>query len=557
MSANTTLAIRIASIFDNKGLKGAQKGVKDLQGTVKKLAGAAGIGLSTAAVINFGKAAAKAFIADEKAASRLAMSVKNLGLGFETVRIEKFISGLSEASGVTDDVLRPSMQKLLQTTNSVAKSQELLTQALDISRGSGVDYETVVSDLTAAYLGQTKGLTKYSLGLTKAELKTMSFAEIQAKLTDEFKGANAQYLTTYAGKMELLNTAAGEAQETIGKGLVDALSLLAGKGNTVQPLADSMADFSVYVSDAIVGVAVLVDKLKKIPGMGESNAVSKGSFAMFPSLASLAILKKGLDYVSKTGAEYQALTNPVTQGYLGSMPVGIYPTPAELAKQRQMEKDRLKLEKERAALQKKANTEAKKKAALDKASQTLDLEGIGIAAALKGKISETDRLSLELQKAVLAGNATLATQLSDQLEAAIKRNNELRQSLLTTPEAPNPFRNWKVPEMGPLGGLAAGVIAGVNPNQVYPEPVAPVAPVAPPSFNVPQYSADSLTQYGPLGGLAAGVIAGVNMQPPVSVTVTLDGKELTSIITDTQINDTLSGSFSSVNRSGFKGAVAI
>jgi len=97
MAANTSLAIRIATIFDNKGLKKADKGVKGLQSAVKKLAGAAGIGLSTAAVINFGKQAAKAFIADEKAASRLALAVKNLGLGFETPRIEEFISQLSKA----------------------------------------------------------------------------------------------------------------------------------------------------------------------------------------------------------------------------------------------------------------------------------------------------------------------------------------------------------------------------------------------------------------------------------------------------------------------------
>ena len=44
MSANTSLAIRIAAIFDNKGLKQADKGIKTLQSSVKKLAGAAGIG---------------------------------------------------------------------------------------------------------------------------------------------------------------------------------------------------------------------------------------------------------------------------------------------------------------------------------------------------------------------------------------------------------------------------------------------------------------------------------------------------------------------------------
>jgi hypothetical protein len=88
-------------------------------------------------------------------------------------------------------------------------------------------------------------------------------------------------------------------------------------------------------------------------------------------------------------------------------------------------------------------------------------------------------------------------------------------------------------------------------------PSIPVVP-QPPSFNVPQYAQDSLTQYGPLGGLAAGVIAGVNMQPAVNVVVTIDGQELTSIITDTQINNSLSGSFNQVNRGqGFKGAVAV
>jgi len=533
--------IRIPIIVENKGkkaFKDVDKGIKGITGSFKKLAGAAGIGLSTAAVINFGKAAAKAFIEDQKAASRLAMSVKNLGLGFETPRIEKFISELSAMSGVTDDQLRPSMQKLLQTTGSVTKSQELLTQALDISRGSGIDYETVISDLTAAYLGQTKGLGKYSLGLSKAELKTMSFAEVQSALTDQFKGANAEYLTTYAGKMELLGTAAGEAKETIGKGLVDALSLLSGSGNTVQPLADSMADFSLYVSDAIVGVAVLIDKLNKVPGMGKQNAVTKNSFLINPSLTSLAVLKKALDYVSKTGAEFQAMTNPITMGYLGSMPVGIYPTPAELAKQQQMEKDRLKLERERANLQKKATIDAKKKAALDKAARTLDLERINLTAALNNQISETDRLSLNLQLALLDKNDSAATKLSGELTEAVKRQNALNAALLATPEAPNPYRNWKVPDMGSMtmqltdtGRGGGGFI---------------------PDFNVP---ANSFSQVGPMGGLGAGVIAGVN--PQINITVELDGKTVTGAITESQVNQSLSGTFSDVSRYNGRGAPSI
>ena len=544
--------LRIPIIVENKGkkaFKDVDKGIKGITGSFKKLAGAAGIGLSTAAVINFGKQAAKAFIEDQKAASQLAVSVKNLGLGFETPRIERFISELSAMSGVTDDQLRPSMQKLLQTTGSVTKAQELLTQALDISRGSGVDYETVVSDLTAAYLGQTKGLSKYSLGLTKAELKTMTFAEVQEKLTKQFQGANAEYLTTYAGKMELLNTAAGEAKETIGKGLVDALSLLSGSGNTVQPLADSMADFSLYVSDAIVGVAVLIDKLNKVPGMGKQNAVSKNSFILNPSLTSLAVLKKALDYVSKTGAEYQALNNQVTMGYLGSMPIGIYPTSAELAKQRQMEQDRLKLEKERALLAKKATIDAKKKAALEKAAKILDIERIGIAAALRGNLSEAEKLSLNLQLALLDKNDQLAATLAAKLEATVKANAQLQKDLLATPEAPNPYRNWLPPEFGkPLP-------EGFTPPK-YPEPAPnPQGPKAYVPPMVPDFPSDSFKQYGPQGGLGAGVVAGVN--PQINVTVELDGQTIGGAIRDSQINDSLSGSFSQTNRFGAKGAIAI
>jgi hypothetical protein len=143
--------LRASIIGEFKGKKAfddAGKATAKLDKSVKKLAGALFAAFSIRKITQFGKAAAKAFIEDEKAASQLAISVKNLGLAFETPAIEQFISNLSRAAGVADDVLRPSMQKLLTTTGSVTKAQELLTQALDISRGSGVDFDTVVNDLS-------------------------------------------------------------------------------------------------------------------------------------------------------------------------------------------------------------------------------------------------------------------------------------------------------------------------------------------------------------------------------------------------------------------------
>ena len=501
--------LRIPIIGEFKGKKAfkeADSSVKSLTKNFKKLAGAAGIGLSTAAVINFGKAVSKAFIADEKAARRLAISVKNLGLGFETPRIERYISELSAMSGVTDDQLRPSMQKLLQTTGSVTKSQELLAQATDISAGSGVDYETVVNDLTMAYVGQTRGLRKYNLGLSVAELKGMKFADVQERLNKQFSGANADYLTTYAGKLQLISTAAGEASEKIGGALVESLVSVFAAGDTTKFVSQIDA-LAIKIADT---VAAVVFGFKKLYVLTSDRAIL-ASFNPFDDYE-----KNALAAIEAAEKAAKFKRNAPSMGYVGSQPLGIYETAAQIAARKKAESDALKRAKLLAAAQTKALAEAKKKAALDKASKTLNLDAIGIEAALKGKISETDRISLLLQKAILEGNATLADQLSAQLEQAIKRNNELRLALLTTPEAPNPFRNWTMP-----------------------------------GFNVPS---DSYTQFGPQGGLGAGVIAGVN--PQISVTVELDGQAIGGAIRDNQINDSLSGSFSQTNRFAAKGSIA-
>jgi len=521
--------LRIPIIGEFKGKKAfdqAGKATSTLDKSVKKLGGTLAGVFGAQQLLKFAKNAAKAFIEDEQAATRLAQSVKNLGLAFETPRIEEFISQLSRASGVTDDQLRPSMQKLLQTTGSVAKSTELLTQALDVSRGSGVDFETVVNDLSMAYVGQTRGLRKYALGLSQAELKTMSFADVQSKLTKQFSGANAAFLETYAGKMQILTTAAGEAQETIGKGLVDSLALLSGEGNSIQPLADSMAEFSTNVSDAIYGMAVLIDKIKQIPGI---DFLSRNQSTILKALPNTGLIIRAYEALTKLGKE----AAPGMGGYPSSALGGTFVDPNDAAR-KAAEASAAKRAKELAALQKKTLDTQKKSLALQKASKTLNLEAIGIEAALKGKISETDRLSLLLQKAILEGNETVAAKLAADLEAANKKNAALQASILATPEAPNPYRNWTVPKLD-FGGNVLGSLV--------------------PNFNVPDYAKDSLSQFGPMGGLGAGVIAGVN--PQINITVELDGKTVTGAITESQVNQSLSGTFSDVSRYNGRGAPSV
>ena len=515
--------LRIPIIGEFRGKKAfdqAGKSTTTLEKGVKKLGATLAATFGAQQLLKFAKNAAKAFIEDEQAATRLAQSVKNLGLAFETPRIEEFISQLSKASGVTDDQLRPSMQKLLQTTGSVVKSTELLTQALDISRGSGVDFETVVQDLSAAYVGQTRGLRKYSLGISQAELKTMSFADVQARLTKQFSGANAAYLETYAGKMGILSTAAGEASETIGKGLVDSLSILAGEGNTIQPLADSMEQLAIEISSVLTGLATMVAEFKKLPG------VEKYIRDIWPKIMELSLPGQLKTFVQ----QFSKVTAPGMGGYPSSALGGTFVDPNDAARKK-AEAAAAKRAKELAALQKKTLDTQKKQNALTKAGKTLDLERIGITAALRNQVSESDRLSLNLQLALLDKNDAQATKLAGQLDAAVKRQNELAALLLATPKAPNPYENWKIPDDVQAWTAAS---LGVSVSSLGTTPV-------------PILSTFSDAEMELAMAVNAGQAAEAKL---INVQVYLDNLEVGNAVRDASINQSLSGSFNSVNRAG-------
>jgi hypothetical protein len=61
------------------------------------------------------------------------------------------------------------------------------------------------------------------IGLSAAELKTMSFTDVQGRLTDLFGGAAARNADTYAGRIARMQVAFDEAKETIGFALLPIL----------------------------------------------------------------------------------------------------------------------------------------------------------------------------------------------------------------------------------------------------------------------------------------------------------------------------------------------
>ena len=430
--ASTDLAVRIATIFDSSGLKKADKSIGGFEKQLKKLGGALAGAFAADKVIAFGKASVKAFAEDEKSAALLANTMKNLGIAFAVPQTETFISQLSESAAVADDVLRPAMQKLISTTGSLVKSQEMLSQAIEISRGAGVELDTVVQDLANAYVGNTKGLKKYNLGLTQAELKTADFAEVQKKLNNQFKGSNAAYLKTYAGQMEVLKTAAGEAQETIGKGLVDALSALAGS-TSVEDLANDMKGLSIYIADVIRGVGNL-GKAFKLNGI---TTDANGNFDPTALIQAIPILGSYINMLRDSGSTRQS----TGFSFFGS-PMESTQKARDAEAARQAELDAARRAKELLKSTRANTAELKKQAAQKKQAALFDLEKIGLVAALQGKISEEERLRLNLQLALLTGNDDLATKLSKQLADSISSTGKLAKDLTTLPDAKNPFAAW-------------------------------------------------------------------------------------------------------------------
>ena len=263
-----------------------------------------------------------------------------------------------------------------------------------------------------AYLGPTKGLSKYNTGLTKTELTVAGFTKLQSKLTEQYSGQNAERLKTYAGRMEFLGVAAGNAQEIIGKGLVDALMILSGD-TTVEDLADSMKTAADNTSILITNVA------KLIKAINAPINVAAGGLAWF-----IEKTDKYADLIF-AGDPSGFLTKPVTKtpgsGARSASPAGTFAASKARAK---AEADATRRAKELLALTKKQQIADKNKLSLSKAAAVFDSTRISIAAALQATYDKETRLRLEALMAIEDENGTLALQKIGEL-AAFQKNADM------------------------------------------------------------------------------------------------------------------------------------
>jgi hypothetical protein len=382
----SNIVIDIAAQFTGKpAFKKADTAVSQLNKGTQNLGKTLTRTFGTAAVLAFGRASVKAFAEDNKAATSLGQTLKNLDLayGSNIGTVNGYISRLEAQTGVLDDELRPAMDRLLRATGSVTQSQELLNLALDIAAGTGKSVTQVSQSLQKAFLGQTQALGRLGVGLTKAEIASGSFEEIQQKLTTLFAGQASAAADTFAGKLDKLTIASNNAKETIGAGLVDALTALSG-GNTNAGI-QNIDKLASGIASSVKNVGLLIDKLDKLKpvliaiGIAAAAAFLPLTTAIAAAIFLLGDLNKRLDEQSfRKGVIPKGMGN-ISMTVSGQVNNAVLKTQTKVTK----------LTKEQAAAQAKILKDKKLAAAIDKANLALnkgtsvfDLEAIQNNAAL-------------------------------------------------------------------------------------------------------------------------------------------------------------------------------
>jgi hypothetical protein len=421
--------INIAAEFvGKKAFKQADTATEKLTKNVKNLGKTFGVAFGTTALLSYSKQAVKAAAEDQAAQASLAQTLKNLG--FESVgtanSLNDYISTLERATGKLDDELRPAMDRLLRATGSVTKSQDLMNLALDISAGTGKNLGQVTQSLQKAYLGQTQALGRLGVGLSRAELTSSSFEQIQSRLTDLFAGQGKRAADSYEGSMNKLAVATNNVKENIGVGIIDALTSLSSD-TSIESLTTEMENLSIYIADVVRGIGNLGSGLKSIPGFGGAGVQDL--------IQAIPIIGSYINLLAKSGESTRKI-NMADQKF-GGIYATKYQQEANLAAEKlatayakeQARLAKLKLDAERKSLAAKRLSNAIDKAnlALGKGSEIFDMDKIQIAAALTNQAEQL-------------GKATNGAQIlqitNDTARLNVKKSiNELEDAIASKDEA--------------------------------------------------------------------------------------------------------------------------
>jgi hypothetical protein len=449
---NIQEVINIASKFDAKGFKQAETASEKLGRTVKNLAGTFGLAFGTAAVVAYGKASVKVALEAQAEQERL-NNILRVTTGATQAQIDilnEQATALERIGVVTAGNIKTTQSQLATFDLQISTIKTLTPAILDYvtaekgATASAAEFKSMTNGLAQALNGNFTSLTRTGFVLddvTKNMIKngteTERAAALVKVLNSTYKDFNANLRNTDAGKMQVLANTAQEVQTIIGTGIIDSLKLLSGD-KTIENLANNMRDFATAVSDTFIGVSLFVNELKKIPVIGKALG------GIFDNLGSgLIFTQMGKAYRERL--EYNKNEHKSKQQILK------VDTRAD-----KISKTQLATAKKLSATQKQIAAEKKKQEVLDKAALVLaegqkvfEEEGIQLAAAAQGKLTDEEKARLALKKdiydlenAINQGNVTAAANLANSLVSNAQKLAMLRTDMVGLNDIQNPFNAW-------------------------------------------------------------------------------------------------------------------
>lgn len=493
--AKEDLSVKIGASFVGKAaFRQAEKSITKLGKQVAGLALGGGL-------LNFGRSTIQAFYESEKSAKSLYGTLNNLGLAFRKDDINKYIDSLSRATGIVDETLNPAMQQLLLTTRNVEKSQKILGVALDISATTGDSLGNVVDSLSKAYQGNTKGLAALKIGISKTQLAANNFDDILKYLAMTFDGQASAAAQGFTGNMDKMKVTIDQLKESIGKGLVEGIN---ADGN-IDKNTQSLSNLATVLEKVAYGIAFLST-------VGKTNLFSKDFW-------------RGL-VGDPTANRFKGMGDGSDRG--GASKIA---DAAVAAKQKAAANAQLKATKALTAAQ-------KQQAALKKSNALLDLQQIQIVAALQGKVSDEEKLRLQLQMALLQDNASEAERIGKQLYQAQLQTTNLAMAIRNLPTALNPFASW--------GTYVSGATAVANSYYGSAQEIAMAKVISNAQGN--RIQQEMMNPESSLYNPAIFGYSGGNVAPTVNVQVQIGDQQLAPMLTNTLIDYSASGGNVQLNR---------
>ena len=260
---------------------------------------------------------AKAGAEAEKAERTLRFAVEKSGISWtaNAAAIDANIQKVSWLAAVDDEELYVAQSKLMRSTNDLAKSQEMLGLATDISAVTGIDLGSVTKALSKAYLGNYGALSKLGIAVDSTKGKTAAFKT----LYEQFGGAASYVSDNMIDDGKRMEVAWGNLKESIGQAIAPELAprmenLTLGLSLLNDEAHDAGEKWALYGS--MVGMTMDQQNEAIKSFLGFTDATDSMSESTFASAQATFGLNEAMQEEYELLTNMPTVLNPVEQGQL-------------------------------------------------------------------------------------------------------------------------------------------------------------------------------------------------------------------------------------------------